>query len=133
MELEPAPDFEFRPAADRRPVIPEPPPVRLVTVDDATLPASTGSEAALDAFYMKLLRFERDAKADGIVYRAENFRLRFELVEGPIARDHLRALGIEVPSLNATETELLVLGHDKLALLDPAGNWLELVEATRIG
>ena len=142
MELEPSSGFQ--PALDRRPPVPVPPPVKLVTVDDATLPASAGMEEGLDAFYVTLLQFERDPKAGGLVYRAENFRLRFEIFDGPIARDHLRPLGIEVPSLGATEAQLIDLqypctrmrsltpGLDKLALLDPAGNWIDLVEAPRI-
>jgi hypothetical protein len=58
--LDPTDADGFRPTADRRPIIPEPPPVRLVTVDDAVLIAAPGQERALDAFYVGVLRFERE-------------------------------------------------------------------------
>lgn len=45
---------------DRRPILPVPPPVRLIAVDDVILFASAGDEAALDRFYVGLLHFERE-------------------------------------------------------------------------
>ena len=57
MELEPL-STPFVPAADHRPRIPEPPPVRLLTVDDAHLPAPAGIEVDLDGFYVQLFGFE---------------------------------------------------------------------------
>jgi catechol 2,3-dioxygenase-like lactoylglutathione lyase family enzyme len=139
MELEPI-DKPFVPATDRRPRIPEPPPVRLLTVDDAHLPGPAGIEVELDAFYVTLLGFERDATGEFPVYRAENFRVLFDILEPPIARGDFRPLRIEVPSVNAAEQKLmdagieytrqrgLLAGQESLALLDPAGNWVEINE-----
>ncbi|HEY2587829.1 MAG TPA: hypothetical protein VGI81_18940 [Tepidisphaeraceae bacterium] len=139
MELDPV-DKPFVPATDRRPRMPEPPPVRLLTVDDAHLPAPAGIEVDLDGFYVGLFGFERDEKSEFPVYRAENFRLIFDILEPPIARDDFRPLRIEVPSLEAAEQKLieaeieytrqraLLPGRESLALLDPAGNWVEINE-----
>jgi hypothetical protein len=76
----------------------------------------------------------------GPVYRAENFRVHFDLVEGLVERESLRPLGVEVPSLAAAEGNLsaakieyvrqrgVTPGQESLLLTDPAGNWIELVE-----
>src|SRR5437764_549897 len=134
MELEPS--TNFRPVPDRRRFIPPPPPVSLVTVEDARLPASTVLERELDAFYVGLLEFERDEEQEGLVYRAENFRLRIDFVEGPVVRNDLRMLGIIVRSLDDMQLKLreaelefelehgLVAGERRLLIVDPAGNWL---------
>ncbi|QOV90296.1 VOC family protein [Humisphaera borealis] len=45
---------------DPRPILPEPPPVRLVAVDDVVLLTPPGKEPQLDAFYVGLLRMERE-------------------------------------------------------------------------
>jgi hypothetical protein len=125
---------DFTLAADRRPFIPPPPPVSLVTVDDAHLPSSMGWDRELDAFYVGLLQFERDAKADGIVYKSDNFRLVFDLVEGPVERNDLRTLGVIVKSLADTAQKFrdaeieysrergLVAGEERLVVMDPVGN-----------
>ena len=80
----------------------------------------------------------------GPVYRAENFRVHFHLVEGLVERESLRPLGIEVPSLTeaaeklgAAEVEYVrqrgvTPGQESLLLTDPAGNWVELVEMRAI-
>jgi hypothetical protein len=76
----------------------------------------------------------------GPVYLADNFALRFDILEGLVERDTFRPLTIEVPSLAEAEAKLieaemeytrqrgLNLGDESLVLLDPAGNWIELVE-----
>ena len=76
----------------------------------------------------------------GPVYRAENFRVHFDLVEGLVERRLLRPLGVEVPSLAEAQAKLTAAeiefarqrgvtpGQESLVLLDPAGNWMELVE-----
>jgi hypothetical protein len=76
----------------------------------------------------------------GPVYRAENFRVHFHLVEGLVERESLRPLGVEVPSLAGAEEKLIAAeieyvrqrgvtpGQESLLLTDPAGNWIELVE-----
>lgn len=135
------PSTNFSTRADRRPRMPEPPPVRLATVDDAHVPARAGVEPELDEFYAGLLEFEREADSHYPIYRSENFRLVFDVLEPPVRRDHLRALGIEVRSLNETEQKLLdaeinyarrrglLPGQETLVLLDPAGNWVEIRES----
>lgn len=142
MDLEPSTNFKA--VDDKRAHLPPPPPVLLVTVEDARLPSPAGLERELDAFYVGLLQFERDGKEEGIVYRAENFRLWIDLVEGPIARDDMRMLGIVVRSLTDTMRKLgeaeiaytrqrgLVAGEERLVLLDPAGNWIRIVQSKAI-
>src|SRR5882757_9525798 len=109
MELD-NPDFEFQPPADQRPTIPEPPPVRLVAVEDVTLPATAAEAAKFDAFYVGLLRFERDAKETEIVYKAENAKLRIVIVADGVPREDMRMLGIDVPSLR--DLELLLVDRE---------------------
>jgi hypothetical protein len=138
MELEPSANVTL-PRADRRPLIPEPIPVRLVTVDDAELIALAGLEHELDDFYIGLLRFERDASGE-LAYQAENFRIKFAISETLPERDNLRPLLIEVPRLSEIEHQLveaeidytrqpgLMPGETRLLVQDPAGNWIELTE-----
>ncbi len=149
LELEPDPDGTFAPRPDRRPRMPEPLPVRLIAVDDVQLLALEGSEAALDAFYVDILRFEKlgpESMEPQPAYQAENFILRFELGEPPVLeRDGMRIQGIEVGSLADTELQLidaeieyqrqrsLQPGRESLLLRDPAGNWIELLESREVG
>jgi hypothetical protein len=142
-QLEPSANIAL-PKTDKRPVIPEPLPVRLVAIEDVHLPASAGKEVELDAFYVGMWGFERDDNPAELVYRAENFRLRFDVLEPPVTRDELRPVQIEVQSLRQAERKLieaeleyerqkgLTAGSDVLLLLDPAGNWVALVEAKAI-
>ena len=140
MELEPA-SRTFKPHVDRRPRVPEPLPVRLVTVDDARLPAAAGLERQLDAFYVGVLGFVRlTPEEDAIAYRADNFTLHIKVVEPPVRREDMRPLGLEVPSLGDLELKLvdaevgyswqrgLLPGEESIVLVDPAGNWLEVVD-----
>jgi hypothetical protein len=132
------------PPADQRPKMRPPPPVRLIAVEDVRLEAMAGQEAALDAFYVDLLRFERQMKQERPAYDAANFRIEFDWYETPIQRDDFRMLGIEIPSLGALEAQLierkieyvhqrgLLAGREALGVQDPAGNWLELVEYRRV-
>jgi hypothetical protein len=143
MELEPS-QTEFNPQPDRRPKMEEPPPVMLVTVADAELTTLAGLERELDAFYVGILRFEREPSETGIVYRAENFRLRLRLIERPEPREDYRALGIVIPSLpemmvrlhdaeiEFVRTRGLNVGEEWLDVLDPAGNRLELIENKQV-
>jgi hypothetical protein len=144
MELEESQGILVRPPADYRSRMEEPPPVRLLTVDDALLPAAAGLERELDSFYVDLLKFVRDAADDAIVYRAENFRLGFEIVECPSPPPDFRPLKIEVPLLRDFEKALvereieyarqkgLLPGQESITLLDPAGNWVEVTESRPI-
>ena len=144
MELERSSiDFPRAPE-DKRLKVPEPPPVRLVAVEDVTLDAAPADAAKLDDFYIGLLRFERDAKSPGRVYKAENVRLQFNVSESPDVRDDMRAIGVEVPSLADLELLLierqvtyarertLALGYTTFLLRDPAGNWLRIGQVKRI-
>jgi hypothetical protein len=137
MELEPSPGH-FEPVFDRRPLIPEPLPVRLVAIEDVELPAACGLERDLLEFYVDLLGFEREGGAEALVLRAENVKLRFAVSEPPLERESLRILGIEVDSLARVEPILvereipftreraLNPGQELLVLRDPAGNWISI-------
>jgi len=140
------PTISFKPVRDRRPHMPQPPPVWLVGIDDIHLPAAAGLEIQLDEFYVGLLRFEREGAADGhITYKAENFRLCFDVLEPPLTREDFRPIGIDIPSLALIEHQLiereiefqwqrgLSLGRDTLLLQDPAGNWIALTERRAVG
>lgn len=144
MELQ-EPITPFAPAKDLRPAMPEPPPVRLVAIEDVHAPAAAGLEKQLDAFYVDLLKFIREApESESIVYKGENRRICFEVCEPPIVRQDLRPIGIEVPSLLLLERELierkidyqwqkgLAPGQETLLLQDPAGNWLRISLFARV-
>ena len=134
----------FAAPTDRRPRMPEPLPVRLVTVDDAHLLAGARSEPDLDAFYVGILGFEREPGEATLAYRAENFRLIFKMMEPPVIHDGMRPLGIDVLSLFEAEQKLidaeidyvrqkaLMPGLESLLLQDPAGNWIELTASPAI-
>jgi hypothetical protein len=126
-------------ADDRRRKIENPPPVRIIAIDDCYIWAPAGLEPQLDRFYEGLLYFERleSDPGDGpheLMYRAENFRLLIEIVERPLSREDYRPLMVAVPSLNdlaasLTDAEIehvrekgLTPGHDTLLITDPAGN-----------
>lgn len=142
-ELEPA-RGDFKPVADKRPKVPEPLPVRLVAVEDVTLPAVGGMEDVLDAFYVTMLQFEQDRSGEGLAYQADNFRLRFRVMLPPIEHESYRPVQIEVQSLREAEQKLidreieylrqkgLVPGTESLLLRDPCGNYVELVERREI-
>ena len=142
-QLEPSANIAL-PPADRRRLIPEPLPVRLIAIEDVHLPAPAGKEVDLDAFYVGMWEFERDLNESGLVYRADNFRLRFDVIEPPVQRQALRAVQIEVRSLRHAEQKLvaaeieydrhkgLSAATDTLLLLDPAGNWVALSETKEI-
>jgi hypothetical protein len=144
VELE-RPSIEFKPAIDRRPHMPPPPPVRLVAVEDVRAFAGAGLEVQLDEFYATLLGFEREASDHGqIIYKAENQRLVFEVVEPPLLREDFRPIGIDVASLVAFEHQLiereigftwqrgLTAGQATLLLQDPAGNWVQIGQIKRV-
>ena len=120
--------------------MPQPLPVRLVAVADVRLMTPAGAETALDAFYVGLLGFRRDAGDSRPAYEAENASIRFDVLEPPIARRDMRTLGIEIQSLADAEQKLveaelvyerrrgITPGQESLLMTDPAGNWVELVE-----
>ena len=130
--------------ADPRPRLPDPLPVRLVAVEHVRMTAPRDAEEKLDAFYVGLLGFDRycgpEAGEGELVFRAENFLLRFRLLDPPIVHDTLRPQGIEVNDLLELEKKLvgaelkytrergITPGRETLLLLDPAGNWVEIGE-----
>jgi hypothetical protein len=147
IELDP-PSTELEVVQDPRPKIEEPPPVRLVAVDDCYLWAPAGLERQLDEFYVGLLGFEREKLPAGeggheLIYRAQNFRVRIEILERPGAREDYRPLGIVVASLADLVGRLseagveyerqrgLMPGQDSVLLADPAGNPV-IVEESRV-
>jgi hypothetical protein len=146
IQLEPV-TGPFVPASDNRRRVPEPPPVRLIAVDDVRLEATAGLEAELDAFYVGLLKLERETAADGVNvvrYKAENVRLRIVIVERRVEREDMRVLGIQVPVLLTIEHGLvesereyvrqigLAPGQVSLLTRDPAGNWVEISESRSV-
>ena len=130
-------------AEDRRAKMPEPLGVRLVAVGDVRLPVGAGSEGEMDGFYVKLLGLARE-EGEGLVYRADNFRLCFEAIHGFITHDTYRPVQIEVLRLGETELRLieeevehertrgLTPGSESLVLRDPSGNWVEVVERREV-
>jgi hypothetical protein len=134
-----SPTAELRLGDDRRPKLEAPPPVRMIAIDDCVLYCPAGLERQLDEFYVDLLGFEReDSPAQGtdheLVYRAENFRLRIEVLERPVEREDFRPLTLVVESIGdlvrrLTDAEVefqrqrgVAPGQDNLLLSDPAGN-----------
>ena len=143
-ELEESQGVAVKPPTDTPRRLEEPPPVRLVTVEDAWLLCAAGLERDLDEFYAGLLKFVRDPATNDIVYRAENFRLRFRVIEPPFERIDFHPTRIEVPLLRDFQKALverdmeyarhkgLLPGQDSITLLDPAGNYVEVTEFRRI-
>src|SRR6266850_5298762 len=130
----------IQPEPDSRARMDEPLPVRLVAIADVTLPVIAGVEVELDRFYVGMQEFVRDTDARELVYHADNFAIRFVVRELLPERGEYRPLQIEVQSLLLAEQKLreakieyvrqktLTPGEESLVLLDPAGNWVELVE-----
>jgi hypothetical protein len=143
LELE-DPLGEYEPKVDRRPRIPEPLPVKLVAVADVTMVAPAGAAPKLDDFYIGLFGFERVPRESQLLYRSENFMLRFDVQEKPVVHESMRPQGIEVASLADAEHKLIeaeleftrqrgvLPGQESIVLLDPAGNWVEIVEVRGI-
>lgn len=136
IELDPLPESADR-EDDRRRRIEEPPPVRIVSIDDCALRAPAGLERQLDDFYVGLLKLAREESGDDgyeLIYRAENFRVRIQVLERPVAREDFRPLTLVVESIKElagrlAEAEIehrrhrgLSSGQDHLLLSDPAGN-----------
>lgn len=141
LQLEPS--TGQKPVSDSRPRIEVPPPCRLVSVDDVRLPTPLGLRERLLAFYSQIVQLMPESE---LVFRAENFRLRFEeRAEQPVVRETVRPLGIEVPVLADVQRRLveaeieyireigITPGRRALLVQDPAGNWLELFDSISIG
>ena len=141
LELVPPATGYRQPPPDRRKHIPEPPPVRLMAIEDLLAHVPEDLQRELDEFYLTMLQFERDPNAHGcIIYRAENFRLMLQIQSSSIERLDMRAIGVEVLSLVDAEAKIiereleyqrikgLTAGSDQLMLQDPAGNWVSISE-----
>lgn len=141
-------DFELEPSTGRRPVadlrrrLDPLPAVRLVSIDDVRLPTPPDAVARLSMFYVELLGFWSES---AVVFRAENFRLRFEIrLQTPVERDTVRPLGIQVPLLADVERMLvdreipylretgITPGRHMILLQDPAGNWLDVFDSRNL-
>jgi hypothetical protein len=138
MELEPA-RGHFKPDKDDRPHMPQPPVVRLQVIEDMHLQTPAGLERDLDAFYVGLLRFERDVDdLERIAYRAERFRVVFEVVERMPEREDYRPVvcdlpdfaellkGVEVRQIQFEWQQSIAPGMDRVLMRDPAGNFVSV-------
>jgi hypothetical protein len=150
MELEPA-STEFELTEDGRVKLPPTLPVQLVAIADVKLAAAAGLEKQLDAFYVGLLKMERETvskegegglagQREAIYYRTNNVRLVIAIQERAPSHEDYRPLGIVIPSLSDLIQRLdeakrsfvrqrsLWAGADSLLLIDPAGNQVEVSE-----
>jgi hypothetical protein len=137
IELEPSTGTPLR--ADVRPPMPEPPPVRVVAVNDVHLPAAVGREKELDAFYVGVLNFAAGRGGGGaLAFAAENVDIVFDLGEPPVNYENLAPTMMEVPSLRNLRALLLdneiayetmhglMPGTEHILVRDPAGNLLAI-------
>ncbi|HEX8322859.1 MAG TPA: hypothetical protein VF595_02995 [Tepidisphaeraceae bacterium] len=144
MELE-EPTEKFVLPDDKRPPAYEPPPVKLLAISDVRLTAPAGLEKQLDAFYVGMLKFERDTDdQDHIAYRAERWRLVFDVVEVPPPRDDYRPVMVQIPhfpdfihALNEQQTPFewqkgVAPGVETAFLQDPAGFWVSVAPVRHI-
>lgn len=103
---------------DRRPTMPVPPPVRVLAVEDVTLVAAPGREPALDAFYVGLLRFEREDAVPPARREVEPLlggdvpRVSAARVRGPLPR--LRDGGLQGPVYRGENVLLSFQVHEPL-------------------
>jgi hypothetical protein len=137
------PTARAQPAPDL-PKMPEPLPVRLIAVEDVRLPAIAGLEPEMDDFYVSLLEMVKVIDWPGLAYRADNFRVLFDLHERPPERDAYRPLVVELPLLAAVERTLidreieytrqraLTPGCESLLTSDPSGNAVEIIERREV-
>jgi len=136
----------LKPVTDFRPRMPEPPVVRLISIDDVSIHATPATSALLDAFYIELLAFERDDDpAHAIAYRAEKNRLIVEVFDVVPPRDDFRPVQLATPLFDAfvrriTELEMpfewqkgVAPGLETAFLQDPAGNWISVEPIRAVG
>lgn len=137
IELEPSSGAIVRP--DLRAPMPEPPPVRILAVNDVHLPAAVGREAELVAFYVGVLNFTAKRVDDGpLTFVAENVDLVFDLALPPVNYENLAPTMLEVPSLRNLREMLfdreithetmhgLMPGTEHVVVRDPGGNLLAI-------
>ncbi|MEM7809300.1 MAG: hypothetical protein AAF561_14415 [Planctomycetota bacterium] len=129
---------------DRRPRLPEPPPIRIEAVADVHLPMSAGLEVELDDFYTRLLPMVR-REGEFPAYDAEDFGIVFDVVETRPDRDELRPVLLRVRGFDVFFTMLqeqqiefqhlrgVGPGDDAVLLRDPAGNWVQVAAWREFG
>lgn len=124
---------------DTHPFMPERPPVRLLAIADVKLAVVAGVEKQLDEFYVGLLKFARGEHEEGwVIYEAERWRLVFEVVETPPARDDYRPTMVQIPHFDEFVQALIdrhieyefqkgtTPGLEGVFLRDPAGLWISV-------
>lgn len=147
MELD-KPDFDFTPPPpDRRPTLPEPLPVRLISVADVRLPcpADPTLGPALDDFYVRLLQFRRlPSDEHHHFFMSDNHALILQAQNRPVQHDRIAPTMIEVDHRQPIRQHLLehqiehewmrglTAGGDYLLLQDPAGNWVGILERSTV-
>jgi hypothetical protein len=121
--------------ADDRPMLDEPPPVKVLAVRDVELQAADDELPAVAAFYAGLLGLK---PLDARTFGSATVDLRLVPPEGE--RDSLKPLGLQaqhykqiVERLQMDEVDFeivrgLVAGGDTILLRDPAGNWVGIGE-----
>lgn len=126
----------------------QPLPVRLIAVDDVTIPCPAGVDHLLDAFYVELLGMKRVTNAGPslalvIEFRADNVSLRLAVEDRPVEHDALRPMMVEVDDRGRLIKEVidrrmpfemiksLIAGEDHLLLIDPAGNYVGVLQHRR--
>src|SRR4051812_45508690 len=101
----------LEPVADERPRMPEPLAVRVVAIEDIRLPALAGVEVELDRFWVGVLKFEREFARERVgeelVYRADNFSIRFWISEMLPQRGEYRPVVVQVQNLLEVEHKLI--------------------------
>lgn len=147
LPLEPPPETVIEPVHDLRPVMPVPPPVRVIAVEDVTVLAPAEHAAAIDRLMTEILPLVKevpmkqayvDAGAIG-VYLAENVRVVYlARDEPPPSPRHI--LQMELADLRGLRQRLqdaeieyelskrLMPGDVRVAFLDAAGNPIEVLE-----
>jgi hypothetical protein len=139
------PNFPFVPVSDARKRLEEPLPVTLEAVADMHVPTPRVPREEFDRLYLTILEFAPLPDPHYLVYRAENFNLRFDLPRRELLHSDYRYVKIVVQSLAATEAKLveaeieyqrqkgITPGQESLLLTDADGNWLEIREHREIG
>ena len=147
LPLEPSPEMAVEPVHDLRPLIPVPPPVRVIAVEDVTLVAPAKCVGAIDHLMTVVLTLvkeepmrQADVEAGAIgVYQAENVRVVYlARDEPPPSPRHI--LQLELGDLRGLRQRLqdaeieyelskrLMPGDVRVAFLDVAGNPIEVLE-----
>lgn len=122
-------------------------PPRLLAIDDVYLTGPVSSRDALVEFYLTLMGFERgegDDRADRLLFRGvprSGPRLIVDLLDEPADKPLRRQALVQVDELGRYAEALAERRVEygwtrgwfffdrRIGVLDPAGNWLELVSS----